>query len=102
MRRPVFTEDEIECIISMIGIASSGPEGEGDYQEFDYKSMRSAYGKLISYQGANMAPSSAPQPRENALFTTPLIAGGGALSIGRPLKRATARNFDCCKKAGKA
>ena len=45
--KPVYlTKRERSVIFSMICIAEAGEEGEGDYQEFDYKAMDSVAKKL--------------------------------------------------------
>lgn len=47
MKKIALTLKELESLLTLVSIAVAGPEGEGDYQDFDYKSMDSAQRKLI-------------------------------------------------------
>lgn len=50
-----LTDKEISALRSLVAIADAGAEDEGDYQSFDYDSMRSADDKLGTMESQRRA-----------------------------------------------
>ncbi len=48
--KPLFTPTERNALLALIAIAEASPEGEGDYQDFDYRAMNRAREKLQDMQ----------------------------------------------------